>query len=144
MRTIIRRNPIDVPEFNSLINTVFGEPFFGGVPALATDDGTLAVDVSEDQENVYVRSSLPGFAKDEVSVEVHDSVLSIKAEHKAESEEKGEKYYRRERRFGSMSRSIALPSPVREGEAAAELKDGVLTVRIPRVAEKSPKRISIN
>lgn len=141
MRTLIRRTPIEVPEFASLLNHVFSEPFMAGV---SSDAATLAVDVSEDDTNVYVRASLPGFAKEDVSIEVHDSVLSIKAEHNEETEEKGEKFYRRERRFGSLSRSIALPSPVREGEASAELKDGVLTVRIPRVAEKSPKKIAIN
>ncbi len=141
MRTLIRRTPIEVPEFASLLNQVFSEPFLASVPSVAS---TLAVDVSEDDTSVYVRASLPGFAKEEVSIEVHDSVLSIRAEHNEEREEKSEKFYRRERRFGSLSRSIALPSPVREGEASAELKDGVLTVRIPRIAEKSPKKIAIN
>ncbi len=141
MRTLIRRTPIEVPEFASLLNHVFSEPFLASVPS---DASTLAVDVSEDDTSVYVRASLPGFAKEDVSIEVHDSVLSIRAEHNEEREEKTEKFYRRERRFGSLSRSIALPSPVREGEASAELKDGVLTVRIPRVAEKSPKKIAIN
>lgn len=141
MRTLIRRTPIEVPEFASLLNQVFSEPFLASVPS---DASTLAVDVSEDDTSVYVRASLPGFAKEEVSIEVHDSVLSIRAEHNEEREEKSEKFYRRERRFGSLSRSIALPSPVREGEASAELKDGVLTVRIPRIAEKSPKKIAIN
>ncbi len=144
MRTLIRRTPVEVPQFSSLLSHVLSDPFFGGLASVADDEGTLAVDVSEDDQSVFVRASLPGFAKEDVSIEVHDSVLSIKAEHSEEKEEKNEKFYRRERRFGSMSRSIALPSPVREGEASAELKDGVLTVRIPRVAEKTPKRISIN
>lgn len=141
MRTIIRRTPIEVPEFASLLNQVFSEPFLASIPS---DASTLAVDVSEDDTSVYVRASLPGFAKEDVSIEAHDSVLSIRAEHNEEREEKTEKFYRRERRFGSLSRSIALPSPVRENEASAELKDGVLTVRIPRIAEKSPKKIAIN
>lgn len=144
MRTLIRRTPVEVPEFTSILNHVFADPFFGGLAAVSSDATTLPVDVSEDDQNVYVRASLPGFTKESVSIEVHDSVLSIKAEHAEEKEETSEKFYRRERRFGSMSRSIALPSPVREGEATAELKEGVLTVRIPRVAEKTPKRISIN
>ena len=144
MRTLIRRTPAEFPQFSSLLNHVFADPFFNGLGTVASDEGTLAVDVSEDDQNVYVRASLPGFAKEDVSIEVHDSVLSIKAEHTEEKEESTEKFYRRERRFGSTSRSIALPSPVREGEATAELKDGVLTVRVPRVAEKTPKRISIN
>lgn len=144
MRTLIRRTPVEVPQFSSLLNHVFSDPFFGGVATITDDEGTLAIDVSEDDQHVFVRASLPGFAKEDVSIEVHDSVLSIRAERSEEKEEKNEKFYRRERRFGSMSRSVALPSPVREGEATAELKDGVLTVQIPRVAEKTPKRIAIN
>lgn len=144
MRAMLRRGSCESPELSSFINQVFGEPFFAAVPALVKPDTqSLAIDLSEDETSVLVRASLPGFAKEQVSVEVHDGVLTIQAEKSDEKEETTERFYRRERRFGSVSRSIPLPSPVREGEASAELKDGVLTVRVPRVEEKTPRKISI-
>lgn len=145
MRAITRRDPFEMPAISSLINHVFSEPFFAPVPAMnGTETAPLPVDVSEDDTNVYVRASLPGYDKERISLEINDNVLTLRAEHAEEKEEKSEKFYRRERRFGSVSRSITLPTEVRENDATAELKDGVLTITIPRVAEKMPKKISIN
>ncbi len=108
------------------------------------EEGTLALDVSEDEVSVVVRASLPGFSKEDVSVEVHDGVLSINATHREESEETGERYYRKERRVGSLSRRVALPSQVDDTKAKAELKDGVLTLRLPKSEQALPKKISID
>ena len=58
-------------------------------------------------------------------------------------EETSERFYRRERRFGSMNRRIALPSTVVEGETKAELKDGVLTLRLPKSVKEQPRKIQI-
>ncbi len=129
--------------FDRLWNeSVFGLPAFGDM--IAIDEGTLAVDVSEDDRHVIVRASLPGFRKEDVDIEVHDGVLSIKAEHSSEHEEKAERYYRKERRFGSVSRRIALPSAVLEGEAKADLADGVLTLRLPKSPKDLPKKVRID
>lgn len=129
-----------------LFDRLWNDSFFG-VPSLgeiiAVDEGTLAVDVSEDDRHVIVRASLPGFKKEDVDIEVHDGVLSIKAAHSEEHEEKNERFYRKERRFGSVSRRIALPSAVLEGEAKADLSDGVLTLRLPKSPKDLPKKVRI-
>lgn len=142
MRSIIRREPT----VERLLSSVFSDPFFEGtLPSLLnrSEEGTLALDVSEDDANVIVRASLPGFTKDDVNIEVHDGVLTIKAEHAEEREETGERFYRRERQFGSVSRRVALPSAVVEDDAHAELKDGVLTLRLPKTKQATPKKIAI-
>jgi HSP20 family protein len=149
MTSLIRRDPFETPVVNRLFNHLFNDPFFGDMPrfgfSLATpvEEGTLALDISEDDRNVIVRASLPGFAKEDIDVEIHDGVLVIKAEHAEEKEEKGETFYRKERRVGSMSRRVALPSTVVEGETKAELKDGVLTLRLPKVSKPTPKKVKI-
>src|ERR1051326_3140336 len=122
MMNLIRRDPADLP--TRLFNQFFGEPFWNGTDL---DEGTLPLDISEDEKNVIVRASVPGFAKEDIDVEVHNGVLTLKASKKVEHEEKGERFYRRELRFGSMSRRVALPSTVEDGKTQAELKDGVLT-----------------
>ena len=148
MTTLIRRVPVfEVPTFGRLFNNLLNDQFFDDMkacaPAAATA-GTLAVDVSEDDKSILVRASLPGFKKEEVSVEVHDGVLSINAQHVEEKEETGERFYRRERRVGSLARRLALPSTVQETNTQAELKDGVLTLRLPKIEKEQPKKIKIN
>lgn len=143
---LIRRRPTDLPSIENLMSRVLDDPFFGlrANGADPVDEGTLALDVSEDERDVIVRASLPGFSKDDVDVEVHDGVLTIKAEHTEEKEETGEQYYRKERRFGSMSRRVALPSAVQDDGGRAELKDGVLTLRLPKVNKSVAKKVKID
>lgn len=146
MTNLACRTGFEFPTVSRMLNSFFNDPFFrDGLPALGmVEEGTLPLDVSEDERNVIVRASLPGFRREDVSVEVHDGVLSIKAEHNEEQEDKGETYYRRERRYGSVSRRIALPSTVLDAETRAELKDGVLTLRIPKSPKAMPKKVQIN
>ena len=146
MINLIRRDPMAAPQFTRLFNQFFNEPFFAELKGLqpVVEEGTLALDVSEDDANVIVRASLPGFRKEDVSVEIHEGVLSINATHSEQSEEKGERFYRQERRIGSVSRRVALPSTVRETDTQAELKDGVLTLRLPKERKEQPKKVKIN
>lgn len=149
MTNLTRRDPFEAPAFGRLLNQFFNEPFFADAPRVAAglqrglEEGTLPLDVSEDERHVIVRASLPGFRKEDVDVEVHDGVLTIKAQHKEEKEEKRENFYRRERVMGSLSRRVALPSTVAEGDTQGELKDGVLTLRIPKVQQPAPRKVKI-
>lgn len=143
MMTLIRREAPEFPSMSRLMNSFFQDPAFAGGLAPAIEEGNLALDVSEDEKSVIVRASLPGFRKEDIDVEIHDGVLSIKAERAEETEEKGETYYRRERRFGTVSRRVALPSVVEDGSTAAELKDGVLTLRIPKSQKAMPRKVKI-
>jgi HSP20 family protein len=145
MMTLIRREPTEFPtNMSRLMNTFLQDPFFGnGGVAPAIEEGNLALDVSEDEKSVVVRASLPGFRKEDIDVEIHDGVLSIKAERNEEKEEKGETYYRRERRYGTVSRRVALPSVVEDGSTSADLKDGVLTLRIPKSQKAMPRKVKI-
>lgn len=146
MNTLLRREPISFPAVDRLFGQLLSDPFFAEMrPAVAAiEEGTLPVDLSEDEKNIYVRASLPGFKKDEVEVEVHDGVVSIKAAKSEEKETSDEKFYRRERRFGSVSRRVALPTVVDEQKVGAELKDGVLTLTLPKAKPDSPRKININ
>jgi HSP20 family protein len=108
------------------------------------NEGSLAVDISEGKEGeTIVRASLPGFKRDDVQVSVHNGVLDIKAESKEETETQGEKFFRKERRYGSVSRRIALPGNPSGEDVVAELKDGVLTVKVPGNTKSGPKKVEI-
>lgn len=140
MLELIRRDPVH-NSMRDLMNFISRDPFF--TAGEGGEEGNLALDVSENENEVLVRASLPGFKKDQVDVNIHNGVLSIKAERTEEEETKNEKFYRRERRFGSVSRRIALPGVVSEAQANAEMTDGVLTIRIPKSEVARPKRISV-
>jgi HSP20 family protein len=113
-------------------------------PTLA-DETEFPVDISRDKEDrVVVRATLPGFKKEEVTVKLDNNELLISAEHKEQSESKGEDYYRRERSWKSFSRTITLPGQSAKNGVDAELKDGVLTVRVPQAKEAKAQAIKIN
>lgn len=139
---IIRRDPLEMfSPVEGLINRLFQEPFGMTMPVI--EEGALALDISETDEALVIRASLPGIRKEDVNIEVHEGVLTISATREQESEEQGEKFYRRERRVGSVSRRVALPTMVSDDQADAELKDGVLTLRLPKSKKDSPKKISV-
>ncbi len=146
MTMLVRRDPLTVPSLSRLFDVAFSEPFFSpqGNALASVEEGTLAIDISEDEKNVIVRASVPGFTKDDIEAEVHEGILTIKATRNEEKETNNERFYRRERSFTSMSRRVALPASVAEGETKGELKDGVLTLRLPKSTKPSPRRVSIN
>ncbi len=152
---VVRRDPFTALEgaspFCRVFDRVFDDPFFraaGFGPTgfgAASDEGTLALDLYEKDGALKVEASLPGYRKEDIDVQVHDGILSIKAQRSSESEEgeRGSKFYRRERSWGSVSRRVALPGIVKDASVAAELKNGVLTLSIPLPEKAQPKQIEI-
>ena len=148
MADLVRRDPFAglMPlGIRQLMDRFFEDSAFPGVQSTwgTWDEGTLAVDISQQGQELVVRASVPGFKKDDIDVQVHEGVLSIKAEHTDESTSEGERYYRRERRTGSVSRRIALPGVVHDAPVTATLKDGVLTLKIAVPEAARPKQIEI-
>lgn len=147
MADIVRRDLLAPGAFRQAMERFFDDPFFRDPlvrwPSTMTEDGALAVDISERDGKLIVEASLPGFKKEEVDVQVHDGVLSIRAQHSEEKEERSGKYYRRERSWGSVSRRIALPGVVKDAPVEAELKNGVLTLQVALPEQSGPKSVTI-
>lgn len=101
-----------------------------------------AVDVSENEGAYVVSVELAGAKKDDISVECHDSMLTIKGEKKSEREESDEHRHYVERSYGSFTRSFRMPADTGD-EIKASFKDGVLTVEVPKSEEQKPKVIAI-
>ncbi|KZV74174.1 HSP20-like chaperone [Peniophora sp. CONT] len=104
------------------------------------------MDVHEDKEKNVVTASfeLPGLKKEDVSIDVHNNVLTISGETKSDESKEQDGYAVRERRFGRFSRSIPVPQGIKEEEIKANLENGVLNVTFPRSApEMAPKKIAI-
>lgn len=132
--------------FGGLLQDVFNDPFFQTIEAQPAA-GVLPLDVSEDDSNLIVRASLPGFAKEQITAEVNDGVLTIvgtkEDEATDEKNTKTERYFRRERRVGTVSRSVSLPEGINSDDVRAELKDGVLTLRLAKTPKAQPRKINI-
>lgn len=105
------------------------------------------VDVAETAVGLEVTAELPGFDEKDVSLDIHDGVLTIKAEHKDQREESDEKkhYHLVERSQGTFLRRFVLPFEADADKASAHLEKGLLKVMVPRLAkgEKQPKSISV-
>jgi HSP20 family protein len=123
--------------FNLAFGRVAGSPgdLQGWVPA---------VDVYEDKDNLLVRAELPGMKKEEIEISLHEGVLTLSGERKAEKKEEGAETYRSERQLGRFQRSISLPCAVVADKIKATYHDGVLAVSLPKAEEAKPKQIPIS
>lgn len=101
------------------------------------------MDVYEQGDFVYVKAELPGLKKEDVVVEVEGDDLTLRGETRAEKEVKQEDYYRSERTFGSFYRRMHLPPGITAEQIEANLKDGVLEVRIPKPAAPKPQTTKV-
>jgi HSP20 family protein len=103
----------------------------------------LAVDVVENKDDFIIKASVPGINPENLDVSYSDDTLTIKGEIKSDNEVKENHYHLRERRYGSFSRSISLPSKIKGDAIEASFQNGVLSLRLPKVEEVKPKRIPI-
>jgi HSP20 family protein len=101
------------------------------------------IDVFEKGDEVVVKAELPGMSKDDIELNVTDSTLTLKGEKKKEEEVKDEDYYRCERVYGAVSRTVEFPAAVKADQAKATFKDGVLEVRLPKTEEAKRKAIKV-
>ena len=107
-------------------------------------DWSLALDVVENDEAYLVKASLPGVKPENIDITYDKNLLTIRGEIKDEVEQEKGQYHLRERRFGTFTRTINLPSAVKAEAIHADYKDGVLTLQLPKMEEVKPKRIQIN
>lgn len=121
------------------------EPFrqFGGRLA---DWLAPAAEASSGEDAYRITMELPGVAEADIHLTVENGVVAVRGEKKTEREEKGDTWYFSERQYGAFQRSFRLPADADDAKVAAELKDGVLTISIPRKApaDKAGKRVKIS
>lgn len=103
----------------------------------------LAIDVSEHNHTLEIRAAVPGIDPKSLDIEVEGNVLTIKGSTSQESEQEGRKYYRREVRFGSFTRSVRLPEDIDTSNVQAEFKHGILIVTIPRIQPEQPTPLKV-
>lgn len=120
-----------------------GLPRLGTQEALSTGDWSPRVDIAETDGEFIVKAEIPEVKKEDVHVSVSNGVMTLKGERRQEKEEKGKKFHRIERHYGSFSRSFTLPDEVDASKVSANFKDGMLTVTLPKSVESKPRSVEI-
>lgn len=146
MTSLIRWSPMrEMVSLRDEMNRLF-ERTFDDVPLAqwqSSSNWGLAVDIAENDDAFIVKASVPGINPDDLDITISDNVLSIKGEYKSDETINEEKYYIRERRYGSFGRSVTLPIPVNADNVEANYEGGVLTLTVPKAEEVKPRRITI-
>ena len=119
--------------FNQDLNTLFAS----AVADLSAGSArSIALSVFEDKDNLHVSAELPGVARDDVSIELNDEVLSLGATRKVNGAD-GEQTL-------TFARSFSLPYAVQADKITAELKDGILRLTLPKAEAAKPRKIALN
>ena len=127
------------------LDTLLELPFLtsGGRQAQLFSGWTPALDLYQNNDNVVALVELPGMRKEDIEISLHDGMLTIAGERKAETGQE-ESATRTERFTGKFRRSITLPTRVDANKVNATYKDGILTVTLPKAEEAKPKQIQVN
>ena len=137
----------ELEDMQSRLNTLFGRAPVrkngDKEEALTVAEWAPLVDITEDDKEYLIKAELPEVKKEDIKLTVDEDVLTITGERKYEKEEKGKKYHRVERAYGSFMRSFTLPEDADGSKVSADCKDGLLKVHLPKSEKAKPKSIEV-
>lgn len=143
---VTRYNPLNdfkksIEVFNSLFNINNNDIRTQGLEV----DFFPNVNSREDDKAFYLDVDLPGVKKEDIELNITDGVLTIKGERKIRKTQEDKTYYKIESSYGKFERSFTLPKDIDEGKIEAEVKDGVLSLTIPKSTQdiQKTKKIAI-
>jgi len=105
--------------------------------------GQIRMDVKESGHAYTIEAEVPGVPKEAIHVTVDGHTVTLRAEVKQESSHSGESFLRNERYFGTVSRSLTLPSPINSQQAQAHYDHGVLSLTLPKSSPSSTRELTI-
>jgi HSP20 family protein len=139
--TLSRWRPFaELEELRSRMDRMFEDALGEAREVRAEAGWTPAIDLQREDGKLIVRADVPGIKPEEIKVEVVDDLLTLSGQHEETEEEKGRDFVRRERRFGSFKRSIAIPPEVDPDAIEAVTHDGVLEVTVPLPEKEGASR----
>lgn len=141
MNDLIRRNdPFDI--FQRRFGDLFDREGF--MTPAQRGEWLPAVDIQETDDGYVFRMDVPGLKPEDLEVELHEGVLSIRGSRKEETREEDKGYVRVERRQGSFARQFRVPTSVRAESLSAKVADGVLTIEVPKGAAPEARKVPIS
>ncbi|HKY36685.1 MAG TPA: Hsp20/alpha crystallin family protein [Polyangiaceae bacterium] len=130
--------------FRTMRDLMSWDPFQAGSAGLAIPNFAPDFDVKETPDSFVFTADLPGVAEKDLQVQLTDNRLSISGKRESEKTEQNETFYTTERSYGSFTRSFMLPEGIDADKAHAQLKNGVLSVAIPKRPETQPRKINVS
>ena len=143
---IVRFDPFrEMAVLHDRVNRVFGDL------QRRYDDDVAArgawvppVDIFEnEQHELVLKAELPDLKREDIDIRVENNTLTLSGQKKSEEEVNEDRYHRIERTYGHFSRTFTLPNTVDTGKIAAEYKNGVLTIKLPKREDARPKQIQV-
>jgi HSP20 family protein len=130
-------------EMNRLFDRFFGKELWDEDEQLSQMNWFPVVDIKENKDEFAVFAELPGMKKEDVHITFSDGKLVVEGERKKEQEENEANYHRVERSYGKFCRTFQLPSGIQANKIAADFKDGILKIKLPKSEEVKPKEIEV-
>ena len=107
-------------------------------------EGQLSLDVYQTENDVVIKSTVAGISSDDIDITITNDMLTVKGARSRDEDVRPEDYYYQECYWGPFSRSVILPADVEADHIKATLKNGILTIRLPKSEKVKTKKISIN
>ncbi|MBV9960244.1 MAG: Hsp20/alpha crystallin family protein [Acidobacteria bacterium] len=128
-------------EVNRLFSTNLSRAF--GEEGIARGAWNPSVDIYENKDQIVLEAELPGMKREDFDLSIENNVITLRGERRFEKQDDGDNYHRVERSYGSFARSFTLPQTVQADEVAAEYRNGVLRVTMPKREEVKARRIEV-
>lgn len=136
----------ELEDISNRLSRIFGRsstPDTTGHDMLKAADWTPSVDISETDKAFLIKAEIPEVKREDVKVTIDNGMLTVQGERKMEKEEKGKKFHRIERSYGSFVRSFRMPDGIDEAKAKAEFKDGMISITLPKSEKAKTKSVEI-
>lgn len=108
------------------------------------DEGQLTVDVYQTEDEIVIKSTIAGVTADDMDISITNDMVTIKGVRKSDEKIRPADFYYQELYWGPFSRSIILPEDVDADQGKAMMKNGILTLRLPKLAKTKIKRIRVS
>jgi len=130
-------------ETNDMQETPTQAPAGSSEDWLSEYEGQLTIDMYQTKDNVVIKSTIAGVRPEDIDVTIANDMVTIRGERKRDFDASSEDYFYQECYWGSFSRSVVLPVDVDIEQVAADLKDGILTVILPKAAKARAKKVKV-
>ena len=146
MPDIVRWEPFrELMSLRDAMDRLFSESYIRptGLWPSFVERNSFPVDVYETNQDVVLKASLPGAKPEDIDISIVGDTVAIEGHTEETTEVKEECYVRRERRYGSISRTLTLPTTIQADRAEARFENGVLTLTMPKAEEVTPKTVRV-
>lgn len=139
---------VNAQDLSKMIDNLFNDCGCTPAPAgqMTAQTTSFPIDITENATSYTIRADVPGFSKDQLDISVHEQTLIIKATSTQTTETMegtGHRYLRRERSVTNLERRFSLPTDIVEDQIAADLKDGVLSLVLPKAPKNTPRKVTV-